>query len=153
MNYLKGDATHPQGEGLKLLCHIVNDKSVWGSGFVLALSRRWKEPELMYRAIPTKELGMIQAVKVENDIIVVNMIAQTLYKTYSNKVPLNYTALVKCLKKVNKLAIANNATIHAPKFGSGLGGGNWKVIEQLIEEIITVPVFIYEYEEIDNLKS
>jgi hypothetical protein len=34
--------------------------------------------------------------------------------------------------------------IHAPKFGSGLAGGNWNFIENLIEDIwIDIPVYIY----------
>jgi hypothetical protein len=48
------------------------------------------------------------------------------------------------LKKVNVLALEFNATIHAPRFGSGLAGGDWNVIEQIINDEITVDVTIYD---------
>jgi hypothetical protein len=39
-----------------------------------------------------------------------------------------------------------NIEIHAPKFGSGLAGGNWNFISDLIEDIWgKYNVFIYNY--------
>ena len=38
--YLIGDATRPRGEGKKILCHVVNNKSRWGKGFVLPPGER-----------------------------------------------------------------------------------------------------------------
>ena len=145
ITYVKGDATRPMGEGIKLLIHVCNDKGAWGAGFVMALSRRWKEPEMMYRMMPKRTLGMIQTVSVDNDIIVVNMIAQTLFtRRPLGKIPLSYPALEKCLKKVNKIAVEHGLTVHAPRFGAGLGGGDWTVIEDMINECIKVPVYIYD---------
>ena len=148
ITYLKGDATYPQGSGIKLLVHVANDKSVWAAGFVVAISKRWKEPEHMYRMMPVKELGTIQVVSVEDNIVVVNMIAQTLFskKYKGNNIPLSYTALEKCLRRVNRIAERYDMTVHGPRFGSGLAGGDWTVIENMINEIIKVPVFIYDYE-------
>ena len=44
INYVIGDATAPQGEGNKIICHICNDVGGWGAGFVMALSKKWKQP-------------------------------------------------------------------------------------------------------------
>lgn len=49
ITYLKGDATNPMGKGNKIIAHICNDVGGWGKGFVLAISRKWKEPEKAYR--------------------------------------------------------------------------------------------------------
>ena len=49
IKYHIGDATKPTSEGSKFILHICNDRGGWGAGFVLALSKRWKYPELMYR--------------------------------------------------------------------------------------------------------
>ena len=49
INYIKGDATCPQGKGNKIICHICNDVGGWGKGFVLAVSKKWKQPEAEYR--------------------------------------------------------------------------------------------------------
>lgn len=158
ITYIKGDATAPIGEGTKLLCHICNDKFGWGLGFVLSLSKKWKAPEYRYRNSLVLEMGTIQVIDVEDDIIVINMIAQTLLhhaipksisinnKFEERKIPLSYPALEECLKKVNKIATKINATVHGPRFGAGLAGGDWKVIEQMINDIISVPVFIYDLE-------
>lgn len=50
ISYVTGDATHPHGQGPKVICHVCNDIGGWGRGFVLALSRRWPQPEADYRA-------------------------------------------------------------------------------------------------------
>ncbi len=47
--FLKGDATSPNMEGIKIIAHICNDIGGWGKGFVLALSKRWQQPEKEYR--------------------------------------------------------------------------------------------------------
>ena len=43
IRYVTGDATRPEGEGPKIIVHICNDIGAWGRGFVLALSKRFKE--------------------------------------------------------------------------------------------------------------
>jgi hypothetical protein len=45
LRIVRGDATSPQAKGPKLIAHIGNDLGGWGKGFVLAVSRRWPEPE------------------------------------------------------------------------------------------------------------
>jgi O-acetyl-ADP-ribose deacetylase (regulator of RNase III) len=78
INYIKGDATNPQGLGNKLIVHICNDIGAWGKGFVLAISKKWKEPEKEYRewykSQTDFELGKVQFVQVEPDAFVANMI-------------------------------------------------------------------------------
>lgn len=49
IQYLRGDATSPQAVGIKIIGHICNDIGGWGKGFVLAVPRRWPEPEAAYR--------------------------------------------------------------------------------------------------------
>lgn len=107
-------------------------------------------PEVTYRSTPIKDLilGNVQIVPVEDDITVINMIAQHDVRPMNiNGVivpPIRYDALLECLKKINEEAIKLNATIHAPKFGAGLAGGDWNIIENLINEVIDVDIIIYE---------
>lgn len=42
INYLKGDATNPASAGNKIIVHVCNDIGGWGKGFVMAISKRWK---------------------------------------------------------------------------------------------------------------
>ncbi|MGW4499908.1 hypothetical protein ACWENR_15015 [Micromonospora sp. NPDC004336] len=45
LRIIKGDATSPQAKGPKVIAHVCNDAGGWGKGFVLAVSRRWPQPE------------------------------------------------------------------------------------------------------------
>ncbi len=80
ITYLKGDATNPQVGENKIIAHICNDIGGWGKGFLLAISKRWKEPENEYRkGFKNDEnfhLGKIQMVQVENNLWICHMIAQ-----------------------------------------------------------------------------
>ena len=73
ITYLRGDATNPGGDGQKIIVHCCNDEGAWGSGFVISLSRRWKEPERQYRRWYRSKnafsLGNVQFVRVKEDIL------------------------------------------------------------------------------------
>lgn len=158
ITYVTGDATQPIGDGKKIIVHICNDckPGAWGSGFVIALSHRWKAPEQEYRKwskqgrwnqIPYR-LGSVQSIPVEDDIIVVNMIGQKDIHPHNGIPPVRYGAIRKCLRKVAKTAQKHGATIHAPKFGSDRAGGDWNTIEQIINEELcakNVPVVVYNF--------
>ena len=146
INYVIGDATNPQGDGIKIIPHICNNKGFWAKGFVVALSKRWKAPERIYRKtlINNLVLGNVQLIQVEPDIYVVNMIAQNGIRSNSNTIsPIRYNALTQALSKVNIIANELGATLHGPMFGAGLAGGKWNIIEKIINEVITVPIIIY----------
>lgn len=160
--YVIGDATRPVGDGIKIIPHITNNIGAWGSGFVIALSKRWNYPEHFYRARQNYPLGHADILKVEEDIYVANMIGQegirpTHMGSYGAKgnvqmpdiPPIRYEAVRTALKKVNAVAVEKNATLHAPMFGTGLAGGKWTVIEKIIDEVITVPITIYVLNEKD----
>lgn len=145
INYVIGDATNPQGNGIKLIPHICNNIGAWGKGFVMALSNKWSEPENIYRSYSEYHLTNVHYVKVEDDIVVVNMIAQDgIGKRPNGKPPISYGALRVCLNEVFSIAKKINATIHMPRIGTGLAGGDWKIIENIIKETITVDVFVYD---------
>ncbi len=154
IKYLKGDATNPIGNEKKIICHICNDIGGWGRGFVLALSKRWKIPESEYRqwhnghSIWTKDefkLGNVQIVQVEHNVWVANMISQHDIVSHKGIPPIRYEALTSCLDKVTARAKEIGATIHGPRFGAGLAGGNWSKIEEIIEATCQdIPVYIYD---------
>lgn len=155
ITYLKGDATCPQAKGVKLICHICNDLGGWGKGFVVAVSRRWPEPEASYRAWHADRanndfaLGAVQFVQVERTIWVANLIAQRGMKRGSKGPPIRYDAVAKCLACVGAKAVELGASVHMPRIGCGLAGGRWEEIEPLITEHVSgrdVAVTVYDYE-------
>ena len=170
---IQGDATNPQTvykNEIALIPHCCNNKGAWGAGFVLALSKKWSEPEKVYRKfINSNEyeednpfhsmmeqnmLGEACYAKINNHLVIANMIGQDGIFDMDNPKPVRYWALASAMRKVVgyidmiKVQTSNPVVIHCPKFGSDLAMGNWDFILELIKEIWIengIDVVIYEY--------
>ncbi|HEX5597082.1 MAG TPA: macro domain-containing protein [Micromonosporaceae bacterium] len=155
MKIIKGDATSPQAKGRKIIAHVCNDIGGWGKGFVLAISRRWPEPERDYRewhrgrAGNDFGLGAVRLVQVQPDIWVGNMIAQRGIKTGSAGPPIRYEAVERCLRILAEQAAEMDASVHMPRIGCGLAGGRWSKIEPIIVRTLCVndvATIIYDFD-------
>lgn len=172
IHYVVGDATDPQGDGPKIIAHICNDIGGWGAGFVVAVSKRWPEPEEAYRSWAKGRfrpkpgcaiigpqsfaLGSVQFVTVAPQLAVANMIAQRGYGPSGNaphktedddpaQPPIRYEALALCLQAVKAAAVRLRASVHMPRIGTGLAGGKWDRIEPLIEKMLEGrEVYVYD---------
>src|SRR5215472_17179074 len=106
INYVVGDATQPVGAGPKIIVHICNDVGGWGRGFVMALSKRWREPEARYRAWHRGEedtpftLGEVQLVQVAHGLWVANLIGQRDIHPTDGVPPIRYEAVRQGLRRV-----------------------------------------------------
>ncbi len=153
VNYIIDDATNPKIDGNKIIVHICNDVGGWGKGFVMAISKRWKEPELRYRewfkSKENFELGQVQFVQVENEIWVANLIGQhKINRDENGNAPIRYEAILSGLELVEQFAIEKNATVHMPRIGCGLAGGTWDKIEPLIEKTLMtngIETYVYDF--------
>lgn len=153
IRYIEGDATDPVGSGRKVIVHICNDSGKWGKGFVLAISRRWKEPELVYRESfndsPQPALGDVQFVRISDSISVANLIGQHGIVTRAGETPpIRYDAIRAGLMKVAVQARADGASVHMPRIGCGLAGGEWAKVEPIVAESLVgqgVEVTVYDY--------
>lgn len=154
LRIIKGDATGPQAAGPKIIGHICNDLGGWSKGFVLAISRRWPEPEREYRAWHRDRarndfaLGAVQLVQVRRDTWVANMIGQHGMRTGSKGPPIRYKAVEQCLRTLSDHAERLNASVHMPRIGCGLAGGSWTRIEPLITHTLgarDIPTTIYDF--------
>jgi O-acetyl-ADP-ribose deacetylase (regulator of RNase III) len=143
----------------------VNTEGGWGKGFVLAISKRWDEPEAMYRqwyrqreAFQNTELGGViitsgrfqlgetQLVQVQPGLFVVNMVAQAGIRTGSKGPPIRYDALKTTLGHVNSYAESFEASVHMPRIGCSLAGGRWSEVEPIIQETLgDRDVYVYDY--------
>jgi O-acetyl-ADP-ribose deacetylase (regulator of RNase III) len=156
INYVRGDATVPSVKGVKVIAHVCNDIGGWGKGFVLALSRRWPEPEKAYRAWHRDRaandfgLGAVQLVQVERQVWVANMIGQRGIRTGSKGVPVCYEAIGTALGLLAERAAELGASVHMPRIGCGLAGGKWSRVEPLITERLVrrgIAVTVYDHGE------
>lgn len=155
IRYVQGDATSPQAKGPKIIAHICNDLGGWGKGFVVAISRRWPEPERQYRAWHRARadndfgLGAVQIVQVKPDTWVANMIGQHGIRSGSNGPPIRYEAVATSLAALAGHAQQLGASVHMPRIGCGLAGGKWEHIEPLIVETLCgrgIATTVYDYD-------
>jgi len=153
ISYILGDATRPSGGGFKVIAHICNDEGKWGKGFVLALSKRWKQPEQQYRLwssqTPPPQLGEVQFVEVEREIAVANIIGQHgIHNGPTGQPPIRYGAVEQGLLKIAAFALERRASVHMPRIGCGLAGGTWENIEPIVARTLSdagVAVTVYDF--------
>jgi hypothetical protein len=128
--------------------HVCNNVNGFGAGFAGDVSEHYPEVKINFHMLGNKnKLGHVQYISVyknakyDNKIIFANMIAQNGIMSKSNPRPLNYIALAYCLSDVaryiqnyKKQDLSRKIEIHAPKFGSGLAGGDWNHVKSMLED-------------------
>jgi O-acetyl-ADP-ribose deacetylase (regulator of RNase III) len=154
IEYVVGDATQPLGDGPRIIVHICNDLGRWGKGFVLAISKRWSQPEHAYKDWAANrqdtgfELGQVQFVEVEPRLWVANLVGQHNIRPQETT-PIRYEWVRAGLRHVAEFARKHNASLHMPRIGCGLAGGDWESISQIIEAEISahdIDVTVYDIE-------
>jgi O-acetyl-ADP-ribose deacetylase (regulator of RNase III) len=160
MQYVIGDATDPQGDGNKIIVHCCNNVGAWGAGFVMALSARWSKPEEYYKWWATRSgpgyipfvLGQVQHVRVEPGLWVANLIGQNGVRNFKNPRPIDYDALAVGFVNVSENAVRMNASVHMPRIGCGLAGGDWNVVESIIDMYMDpdLDITVYDLEQNAN---
>jgi len=154
INYLKGDATAPKDFCPTVIVHVCNDLGRWGKGFVLAISKRWREPEEAYRSAFASQhapgLGNVQFIRVSDRITVANLIGQHGVRSLRSEAapPIRYPAIRDGLTKVAEFAQAHGASVAMPRIGCGLAGGRWEEIEPIIEDTLCkqgISVSVYDF--------
>ena len=152
IHYVKGNLLDSNCD---YICHQVNCQGVMGSGIARQIRERWPEVYERYLCFyshwqdPDEQLGEADFIKLsDEDRYVINMYSQASYG-YDGRRYTSYDAFAYALETI-RVSVPEGYTIGFPKnIGCGLGGGNWKVISALIEEILgeDFEVYIYEYDE------
>ena len=142
-----------------IIPHVCNNINAFGAGFASQVAEEFPSVKMNFHMLGnTAKLGHVQYVSVaknsvhRHELIFANMIAQNKLLSQNNPRPLNYAALVYAMNDVRnhiqRIKQSNseidNIEIHAPKFGSGLAGGDWSFIMNLIDDIWNnIPVYVY----------
>lgn len=156
IEYATGDATQPRryeadADVPMIIAHICNDLGGWGKGFVVPLGVHYPRAKHFYKhwaraGGDTFQLGRVQLVEVGAHLYVANMVAQHGYRaTKKDGIPLRYEALKECLATVAAHAARLGASVHMPRIGSGLAGGQWSKIEPLIRAYLADGVRVVVY--------
>lgn len=158
IKYLKGDATKPQSEdGQGIIAHVCNDVGGWGAGFVTAISKKWPQPESEYRKLSKnkRKVGNVQFIVVGPNLVVANMVGQNGLKFNEFGVPaVNYAAIEITMDKVCKMADSMGVDVHIPRIGCGLAGGDWELMEFILNRIVReykCHIYVYDFDENDDI--
>ena len=142
--YKKGDLLECEE---KIIVHGCNAKGVMGAGVAKEIKRKYPFAFNLYRWHYENEglkLGQVIIAKCKGDKLIMNAIIQTNYGR-ENKKYVSYNAIERCMSFINN-EIKNNkktyekvwgSAIAMPKIGAGLAGGNWSIIEEIIEKELT----------------
>lgn len=127
------------------MIHGCNAQGVMGSGIALAVKNIYPGAYAAYRKVEETqglELGSIIPYYDQTDkITVINGITQNLFGRNGNRF-VSYDAITEVFEKT-RIYIEGSITFDDPKpprlfmplIGAGLGGGNWRIIQTIVEEV------------------
>lgn len=123
------------------ICHQVNCQGKMRSGVAKQIREKYPKVFDSYTKFleregsPEKALGHIDLVLCPDKKIVLNMFAQLKYG-YDGKQYTNHKAFELCLVEIKRLIPKNEVIAMPYKIGCGLGGGDWDIIKNSIEDIL-----------------
>lgn len=124
-----------------IILHGCNCLGVMGAGIALQIKNQFPHVYQEYKKEYDTNglvLGSVQYVS-SNDKLFINAMTQ---KNVGGGRQISYDAIESCFHTVNK-DLSNNR-VAMPMIGAGLGGGNWNVIEKIIEEtLVDVEPIVY----------
>lgn len=147
IQYYEGDILE---SGADIICHQVNCKGAFGRGMAGQIKKKFPAVEKTYKMLTSQWtqkaggktsalLGKVSAQPVELDgrwFLIANLYGQDDY----GKTGLftDYAALETAMKEIRSFVDARQKqeTVAFPyKMGCGYAGGDWKVVEHMIQEI------------------
>jgi len=134
---------------IQAIAHGCNCTDGFGSGIAKQIARRYPHVKNAYHEYvsvhnaflsPKQLLGKCLYVAT-TDGLIVNMFTQENYGT-DGKVYCSYEAIETGFSKLKE--ICKDSTIGIPKIGAGLGGGEWNIIEAIINKVFDGrEIFVY----------
>lgn len=152
IEYRKGDVLKAlSNEEIDILAHGVNCSGGFGSGIAGQIAKEYpivkQEYLYIYNTISWR-LGKIQIVDI-NKRLIINCATQQYYGRDPQSQPNNrycdYEAISKCMAELYKLVYKENLKIGIPRIGCGLAGGNWDIVEAIINEAFSdYTIYVYD---------
>lgn len=132
IRYVTGDLL---GANQKVIVHGCNNRGVMGSGVARQIREKWPNVYEVYHLkhkVFGLALGDIIPVATLDGRVVVNAVTQDGFGS-DGKRYVDYGAIQRCFETLNdKVSNWEVDEIAMPRIGAGLGGGDWEVIEEII---------------------
>lgn len=145
IEYVSGDLFNTS---INTIVHGCNAQGVMGSGVARIIRNRYPEAYNTYKSIynsatdkglDSLPLGAVYYSESNNKVIL-HAITQKYYGRSGTRYT-SYDAIAEAMSRINSMSMS---AIAMPRIGSGLGGGNWNVIEAIIESELThVKPYVY----------
>lgn len=135
IKYIEGDLLSvTQG----VIIHGCNAQGVMGSGVALAIKNKYYGAFQLYndhhRYVPGGlKLGDIVWAMPETGLWIANAVTQDNFGRTGQRY-VNYCAVAEVFKKAVDRCRELNCSLNFPAIGAGLGGGDWAIIEELIND-------------------
>ena len=123
----------------EILAHQVNVEGFMGAGIAKTVKQKYPHVFKKYQKVccdflPKQLMGNNLYIQVDNNRVIANLFAESLYTCLQDDRKIDYDALRSCFKKLNSL----KKSIAIPyKIGCGLGGGDWQIVFAMIKEEFT----------------
>lgn len=121
-----------------ILAHGENNIGLHGAGFAKFLTKEYPQNGKKFEFDCRKgnvDLGDISWYE-EDNMVIANCITQDGIRSKRNPVPFSYKAFRESIEKLKDGALEKQIKkIYMPKIGSGLAGGDWEKIYEIIEDV------------------
>ena len=127
-----------------IIAHQVNCQGVMGSGVAAIVKAKYPQAyqsysELCHRLGPATLLGMVQPVRVTDDLTILNVFGQADFGKKTRNT--SYDATADAWEKIGQHYGNDGAGIHIPYLmGCGLGGGVWEIYEAIVDHYCPLTV-------------
>lgn len=130
--------------GFDVVVHGCNCFCTMGAGIAPLMAEAFGCDNFIMEADEYKgdinKLGSIDYEKVKVSLVITDVFVVNAYTQYGfgrnhesgSDIPLDYDALRLCMRKINH--IFKGSEVGLPKIGAGLGGGDWELIKQIIQQ-------------------
>lgn len=144
MKELKGDLlTLKKG----FICHQVNVNGVMGAGIALQIKKKWPIVFERYKKLcneniknPSKLLGRIQEVRINDDLYILNLFGQFLGRasSFGPYRPTRYDAVADAFEELwHSNRVRSGSLLYIPKnMGCALGGGDWNIYLAIVTQYL-----------------
>lgn len=145
MKFKVGDITKTD---LLYIAHGVNCRNRMGSGVARAIYEKWPEVKKRYHSLcgsykddaAASLLGTAQAIHLP-DKSIFNLFTQLNFG-YDGKRYVSYKAIVESFTMM-KTIMGKETEVAIPKIGSGLGGGDWNIISNILKDFDDLDITVY----------
>ena len=120
-----------------IIAHGCNAQGVMGSGAARGIKTKWPDAYRVYKDHYNSRAGLFPGQVVWAPVeekIIANCITQDRYGR-DNEQYTEYKAIRECMQEINKFE-HRELGLAMPLIGAGLGGGDWEIIKDIIQQEI-----------------